>query len=120
MRKALPLTCVAVLLTGCSSNASVAELHSPRSRRGAELLHNYGCVTCHTIPGVRGADADVGPPLTRIARRSYLAGRIPNTPANMYRWIRDPKTVDPATAMPNTGVTEEDAGHIVSFLYTLR
>jgi hypothetical protein len=66
----------------------------------------YGCDTCHNIPGVLTATATVGPPLSQIALRSYLAGRIDNTPENMIKWIRQPHSVDPQTAMPETGVTE--------------
>jgi cytochrome c1 len=69
---------------------------------------------------VAGADGLVGPPLAGIASRAYIAGVLPNAPDNMLRWIRDPKSVDPLTAMPNTGVTPSDARHIAAYLYTLR
>jgi cytochrome c len=88
--------------------------------RGPALLRKYGCQTCHTIPGVIGADGLVGPPLAGIASRAYIAGVLPNAPDNMLRWIKDPKAVDPLTAMPNTGVTPSDARHIAAYLYTLR
>lgn len=88
--------------------------------RGRVQIHNYGCDTCHTIPGVMTATATVGPPLTQIGRRSYLAGRLENTPENMFEWIRHPRRVDEKTAMPDTGVTERDARDIVAYLYTLR
>jgi cytochrome c len=88
--------------------------------RGPDLLRKYGCQSCHAIPGVVGANGLVGPPLAGIASRSYIGGVLPNAPDNMLRWIRDPKAVDPLTAMPNTGVTQSDARHIVAYLYTLR
>lgn len=88
--------------------------------RGPALLRKYGCQSCHTIPGVVGANGLVGPPLGGIASRSYIAGVLPNAPDNMLRWIRDPKGVDAKTAMPNTGVTPSDARHIAAYLYTLR
>ena len=88
--------------------------------RGKALIIQFGCPACHTIPGVKGADGLVGPPLTKIALRTYLAGRIENTPENMARWIVNPKSVDEKTAMPVTGATEDDARHIVRYLYTLR
>jgi cytochrome c1 len=72
------------------------------------------------VPGVKGADGLVGPPLTNIASRGYIGGVLPNAPDNMIRWIRDPKGVDSLTAMPNTGVTESDARHLAAYLYTLR
>ena len=88
--------------------------------RGPTIMRKYGCQSCHTIPGVVGADGLVGPPLAGIASRSYIAGVLPNAHDNMLRWIRDPKAVDPLTAMPNTGVTPSDARNIAAYLYTLR
>ena len=88
--------------------------------RGPDLLRKYGCQSCHTIPGVVGANGLVGPPLAGIASRSYIAGVLPNAPDNMLRWIRNPKDVDAKTAMPNTGVTPSDARHIAAYLYTLK
>ncbi|HEY2065482.1 MAG TPA: c-type cytochrome [Gemmatimonadaceae bacterium] len=89
------------------------------AERGRALLRSYGCQTCHTIPGVDGADGLVGPPLAGIADRAYIAGVLPNAPDNMLRWIRDPRAVDSLTAMPNTGVTSNDARHIAAYLYSL-
>src|SRR5947209_2821547 len=88
--------------------------------RGAEAIRKYGCDSCHTIPGIAGAFAHVGPPLTEIGVRSYLAGQLPNTPENMEKWIRDPRGIEPHTAMPDTGVTATDARDIAAYLYTLR
>ncbi|HEX8558086.1 MAG TPA: c-type cytochrome [Pyrinomonadaceae bacterium] len=88
--------------------------------RGRAAIERYGCGTCHTIPGVRGADAQVGPPLGKIAGRMYVGGVLTNSPENMMRWIRDPRAVDPLTAMPALGVTDRDARDIASYLYTLR
>jgi cytochrome c2 len=88
--------------------------------RGPDLMRKYGCQSCHTIPGVVGANGLVGPPLAGIASRSYIGGVLPNAPDNMLAWIQDPKRVDPKTAMPNVGVTPSDARHIAAYLYTLK
>lgn len=88
--------------------------------RGRELIRGYGCDSCHTIPGVETADATVGPPLTNVARRLYLAGHIQNTPENMMRWIQHPHELDRQTAMPEMGVSERDSRDITAYLYTLR
>jgi mono/diheme cytochrome c family protein len=87
---------------------------------GKKALQQYLCATCHVIPGVVGANRHVGPPLTGIATRQYIAGVLPNTPANMLRWLRDPTKVDPLSAMPDLGLTDQDARDIAAFLYTLR
>ena len=90
------------------------------SRRGAAAMGLYGCAACHTIPGVAGATASVGPPLTDFAYRQYIAGQLTNTPENLVRWIMDPQGVEPGTAMPNMGVTESDARDIAAYLATLK
>lgn len=89
-------------------------------KRGKAAIDKYGCGACHTIPGVSGANGQVGPPLTDIGSRTYLAGQLPNSPDNMLRWIREPQSVSPGTAMPNLNVTEGDAKDIAAYLYTLR
>jgi len=90
------------------------------AKRGAAAIGRYGCGTCHVIPGVSGAVGKVGPPLTGIGARVYLAGELQNTPDNMMRWIQNPQGVNPKTLMPNVGVTEQDARDIAGYLYTLR
>lgn len=112
----------ALLSIGCGEDPQVAgnEIMSGNHDRGEQLILYYGCHTCHTIPGVPGADGLVGPPLTKIARRTYLAGRLINTPDHMVTWLRDPQGVDEKTAMPNMGLTETDARDIASYLYTLQ
>ena len=62
----------------------------------------------------------VGPPLVRVAVRTYVAGVLANTPENMRKWIQDPTGVDEKTAMPKIGVSDRDAQDIVAYLYTLR
>jgi putative membrane protein len=89
------------------------------AKRGKEAIGRYGCGSCHTIPGVQGANGLVGPPLTKMALRTYIAGVLPNTPDNMQRWIHDPPAVDHQTAMPKLGVSDQDVQDITSYLYTL-
>jgi cytochrome c len=88
--------------------------------KGIAAIGRYGCGSCHDIPGIRSARGTVGPPLGRIAVRTYLAGRLSNTPANMMLWIQHPQHVERGTAMPEMGVTADDARDITAFLYTLR
>ncbi|HEY1190038.1 MAG TPA: c-type cytochrome [Gemmata sp.] len=88
--------------------------------RGRDAIARRGCAACHTIPGVTGADANVGPPLDRVGSRVYLAGVLLNTPENMARWLKDPPAVDPKTAMPNVGATDDEVRDMSAYLYTLR
>jgi mono/diheme cytochrome c family protein len=88
--------------------------------RGKRAINQYACVTCHSIPGIVGANAPVGPPLKEIGTRGFIAGVLPNTPENMVRWIRHPQAVNPKSAMPDLGVTERDARDIAAYLSTLK
>lgn len=87
---------------------------------GPALVRTYGCGSCHEIPGADGAHGKVGPSLAGIASRTYLAGKLPNQPENMIKWIRQPQEVSPGTAMPELGVTEQDGKDLAAYLYTLR
>jgi cytochrome c1 len=86
--------------------------------RGRAAVARYGCGGCHVIPGIPGAQGRVGPPLTEFGERAYVAGRLPNAPEALVRWIRDPQAVSPGTAMPDLGVTEPHARDIAAYLYT--
>jgi cytochrome c len=86
---------------------------------GRMLLREYGCASCHQIPGVAGPQGSVGPPLGTIADRRTLAGSLPHTPDNLRRWIQDPQEVEPGTLMPDVGVTDDDIDDIVAYLYSL-
>lgn len=87
---------------------------------GRRALEQYLCATCHRIPGVASATKHVGPPLNGIATRQYIAGVLPNTPANMVLWIKHPRQINPLSAMPDLDVQEEDARDIAAYLYTLK
>jgi cytochrome c2 len=79
-------------------------------------MFQYGCPACHVIPHVPGAVGKVGPSLASVSERSYLAGSLPNTPENLEHWIMHPQNYQPRTAMPEMGVSEQDAHRIASFL----
>jgi cytochrome c1 len=116
------LACGALLaIPACSSLSPLppAEVPNGNPGRGAILIERYGCGSCHTVPGVRGADALVGPPLTKFGARSYIAGELPNSGDNLQRWIKNPQAVEPGTAMPNLSVTDVDARDIAAYLFTL-
>ena len=88
--------------------------------RGRALIASYGCTACHAIPGIAAFVGTVGPPLAGFSRRAYIAGRLPNRPMTLTAWLRDPPAIDPATAMPDVGLSEAEARHVAAYLYTLR
>jgi cytochrome c len=109
-------------LSSCNKDVerAAAEMTGGTPAKGRAAISRYGCSTCHTVPGVSGANGMVGPPLGQVASRVYLAGRLQNTPDNMILWIQNPQGVDDKTAMPNLGVSDADARDIASYLYTLK
>jgi cytochrome c len=111
-----------LVLVACRAqdDHTARQLSGGNPDRGRILIREYGCGACHVVPGVRSATGMVGPPLTGIADRTFLAGQLPNTPDNMKRWIRTPQLVEGGTAMPNMNVSDEDARDMAAYLYTLR
>jgi cytochrome c2 len=121
---ALAVIAFVVGVAGCGGRDAVREeaitLTGGDPDKGISAIGRYGCGSCHDIPGIRSARGSVGPPLGRIATRTYLAGRLSNSPANMMRWIQHPQQIEPGTAMPEMGVSPGDARDMTAFLYTLR
>ena len=125
MRISRFLLIIAALLIqcGCQWPSVVLNEIDPEGRNAAKgklAIARYGCASCHTIPGVHGASALVGPSLEHIANRTYIAGVLQNTRRNMLTWIQNPPGVDEKTAMPNLGISTGDAQDITSYLYTLQ
>ena len=110
------------LLAAChpQDEQTARELTGGDPRAGRKAIARYGCGGCHEIPGVDNASGLVGPSLAKIGDRMMLAGQLPNQPDNMIKWIRDPQSAEPGTAMPDMHVTEKDARDIAAYLYTLR
>ncbi len=120
LRVALAVCFVLAACTGSKIERAYTPSTGGAAERGERVIREKNCGSCHTIPGVRGAEGLVGPPLMFFARRTYIAGELPNTPENLVRWVRGPQTVEPNTAMPNLGLSEQQARDVVAYLYTLR
>ncbi len=118
----LALCALCLLMGGCAAPAAASSgyvVPNGDVERGRSALRAYGCGSCHKIDGVTGAVAYVGPPLDGWAARHYIAGTLTNTPDNLIRWIMDPQSIEPGTAMPDMGVTEQDARDMSAYLYSL-
>jgi putative membrane protein len=108
------------VLEACQdANTTAVALTGGNPADGEVAIQKYGCWTCHTIPGIAGANGVIGPPLDKVASRAYVAGR-PNSPQQLINWIRRPQEVRRPTPMPDMGVTDRDARDIAAYLYTLR
>ena len=122
---AIAVLLAAGLLSGCGQSAlpgtRLSEaIQGGDPQRGLSLIHHYGCVTCHTIPGVKDATGLVGPPLYFFSKRTMIAGMLPNTPDNLIAWIENPQAIVPNNAMPFMGIDGRDATDIAAYLYTIQ
>jgi cytochrome c2 len=86
---------------------------------GRQQVVTHACVTCHSIPGVRGPDSAIGPPLDNWAERHFVAGTQSNDPDALIAFLLDPQSTRPGTAMPDVGLTTEEATDIAAYLFTL-
>lgn len=125
MMRALTLLSVILisLLAGCAlgdTDEPAQSVTAGNPANGRRLLYSYGCGSCHAIPRVGEADGTIGPPLSGLGSRLYIAGVLENTPDNLCRWIAQPQEVQPGNAMPDTGVTQQQARDMAAYLYTLR
>lgn len=102
------------------ADALAQDMTGGNPANGRHLLYSYSCGSCHAIPGVAEANGTIGPPLRGFGSRVYIAGFEQNTPENLSRWIAQPQEVQPGNAMPDLGVTEQQARDIAAYLYTLR
>jgi cytochrome c1 len=123
MTAALVAICVSAAALGAwhtseQRNESIAKaLTGGNPQRAAPIIRRFGCGGCHTIPGIAGADGRVAPPLAQLRQRVYIGGVLNNSPDNLVRWIVSPQAISPHSAMPATGITEDDARHVAAFLY---
>jgi cytochrome c len=125
---ASPAWRVAALLA-CAAAAACSEAPAPDAayrrveradaERGLRLVTQYQCSTCHAIPGAASSSPPIGPPLSAFGGRSYIAGRVPNGPDALQRWLQSPQALVPETTMPDVGVSPEDARDIAAYLLSL-
>jgi len=88
--------------------------------KAAFLDARNGCIACHVIDGAGGVGL-VGPNLTNVAERQFLAGGIiANTPDNLARWLASPQTVKPGNKMVlPTKLDQPTIDALVAYLETL-
>jgi cytochrome c oxidase subunit 2 len=84
------------------------------------LFARRGCAACHTIRGTPAAGR-AGPDLTHLGGRGTLAsGIIPNSNADLSRWLAAPDSIKPGTLMPTTGLTPEELSEMTTYLESLK
>ena len=113
-RTAVLLALVAAALCACDAPANSPA--DAQRARGKALLTSYGCVSCHSIKGLQAGAGAAGPPMEKIADNSYIAGVLPNNQAALEQWIVAPRRISPGTAMPELGVSPDEARAMAVYL----
>jgi cytochrome c2 len=72
---------------------------------GEKLIVKYGCRDCHVV---KGEGADKAPDLDTVIGR---VGEI-----QVRKQIKDPKSVNPDSVMPQYGFSEKEQDQILSYL----
>jgi cytochrome c2 len=120
---------IGILSWGCQStpapSATVVKPGElgPAALAGKQLFLTKGCVACHRAPNIPEAQGTIGPNLRGVgnpAAHPKIAAVVDNTPENMQRWLLDPSKLKPGTAMPNLGLTDEEARNLVALMETFQ
>ncbi len=93
---------------------------SVQAGRGAGVFIIKNCVNCHSIRGL-SSKGRVAPDLTHMGSRETLAaGTIPNTSANLARWLKNPQAIKKGVYMPNNGLTAGQIKDLTAYLEGLK
>jgi cytochrome c len=98
---------------------------NPQEQQGVQVILQRGCGGCHTIPNIPGAAGTIGPNLggpTPVGQRPLIAGGVVpnNSPADLAKWIMDPPSLKPGTAMPKLGLSADEAAAAAAYLYSIQ
>ena len=97
-----------------------AQATPTRLRAGWQTFVGRSCASCHAIRGTP-ANGRVGPDLTHFAGRlTIAAGVLPNTPANLARWLKHPQEVKPGCGMPDLYLSDAEVARLVTYLEALK
>ena len=88
---------------------------------GLAVFERSPCVACHTVRGT-AAHATIGPDLTHLASRHYIAGgSLENNTANLSAWVTHAQSLKPGSRMPDLTVfTGAELRALVAYLNTLK
>lgn len=112
----------ATVVAGCKSPD--IQPQQPESRiaveRGQVAVSRLGCGACHRLPHIDWPAGTVGPDLNDFAARALIAGRLPNRPDVLAKFVREAPALVPGTAMPAIPMSDRDAEDIAAYLQANR
>jgi cytochrome c oxidase subunit II len=104
--------------------------------KGQQLVTRGSCIACHTIAGVPGMVAKIGPNLTHIGSRLTIgAGLYPNDTRHLGAWVKNARAMKPGSYMQTLGkgqydpilkttltigLSDQDVADIVAYLQALK
>jgi cytochrome c len=86
---------------------------------GRKRLSMRGCGSCHVIPGVPRAEGKTAPSLAGWSGRRTFLNNIPNTPAELEKWLDKPSHRKPGTNMPDIVLSPQDARDMTAYLFSI-
>jgi cytochrome c oxidase subunit 2 len=87
---------------------------------GRAVFEQNACMNCHRVRGT-AADGRFGPDLTHFGSRDTLAaGAVPNTPANVAQWIKQPAHYKDGALMPAMHLDDGQIARVTAYLETLQ
>lgn len=88
--------------------------------KGIEVFMEKNCINCHSINGLEDR-GHVAPDLTHLASRETLAsGVFANTPANLFKWLKNPQAIKPGCKMPDLHLSDEEVRNLTAYLGGLK
>lgn len=115
----LPLAPMLVLGACVDKAAQSRPFVQGDAARGLDVVREVGCAACHRVPGVAWPEGRAGGDLAGFGARPLIAGRLPNQPDVLIRWLIDAPSLDPGTAMPPMPLTQAQARDVAAYLYSL-
>ena len=89
-------------------------------KAGEKVFLDGPCSSCHQIRGT-SASGYVGPDLTHLAGRTWLAGLvIQNRRSSLSDWITDSQHIKPGNQMPDISLGRRQLRDVVAYLESLR
>ena len=105
------------------ANIQLAKATPAQIAHGKKLVIEYGCASCHEIPGVPKSD-NFGPNLSHIGSKPvvqlvFLPGMERTLPAYISQKIRQPRSFGPSLRMPRYNFTPSQVEAVTTALLSL-
>jgi len=100
---------------------------------GEAAFKDGGCIGCHALANIDGAESRIAPSLTRVGQRHRIAaGTLVNSEDSLRQWIRDQEAIKPGTSEDKLGnprfdgmvipveLTDQQVDVLAAYLWNLK